>query len=1022
MKLNCAKYKILLHLEQNKELVHKTTFHYRYCQRGIAEAVNLSRSHASRQIRKWIDKGMIEEHVGRVKGLKRKRKIYTLSKKGAAKAEEIRNKLKKKEVTIKTNSSEHEIELREINNYIQSKNPLLEALNQMDENSVVDLSQKEERKEELFVGREKEMERLKEIFDQAKKNNAQSILVKGSAGIGKTRLINEFKENILLGKSEFLVGKGHYEKSGPYLPFVEAFEPYQEKKLFLLEITERGLPDPNVGDISPFTYENTQVFSKTVEDIRDIFKNQLLVIFIDDIHWADKGTLMLFHYLRKKLDDTSLLLIGAFRPEEVEDDEFFKDFITRMSREGLYEEMELEALKWEETRKISQGTLGIKDIPDYFIDKIHKNSGGNPLFLREIIKRMQEENIIDAEKKKFPPKEESLKIPKVVEDLIENRLENFEQITRKILKIGSVIGEEIEFEILKHMMDMEEVDLLEHIDILIGSEILEENVEENYFIFSHGLIQKSVYESIPEIIRKNLHEEVAKSIKEVFDEKIEEHYSEIAFHYKNAEDFSQAFDYYLKSGKKLEAGYAFDDAYDMYKKALKIGEKEEEEKIWKVLEKLGDVSKILGDYEKSLKHYQNISIDDLDPIDSQRIYGKIADVYDRKSDFEKGLESIEKGLENQEENIATCELLIKKGLIQIHCGDLSSAEKHLDKSLEICQKIGKEKDLPELFRGLGLVHLNLGEYEDSISYFKKGLDTAKESDNLKYISIYNQNLGNVYKGKGEFDKALEHFNEALEIEKKLGDKRRMMIISNNLGTLLIKTGELKKAKEKFEKSLRISRDVGDKMIEASSLMNIGIIYNHENKEINRAEEYYRKGLYISKKIGYKKGIALANNNIANIHMNRGNLKKAKKMFKKSHKIAEDIGSKSLHTLPQIGLVQVYIQEDNIEKTIEEGRKALETAKEIEDVFKIGICHRILGKAFREDDQLEKAKREFEKGIEILESTDDKKELGKLLYEYALYWDKVGEKEKKRKNLNKAQIIFEDFGLEIWREKCENESK
>ncbi|MFW5898767.1 MAG: AAA family ATPase, partial [Candidatus Saliniplasma sp.] len=166
---------------------------------------------------------MIKEDIHRVVGLKRRRKVYSLTPKGLERAREIRKQLENEKVILKKDSSEHEVELGKIDSYIDSQNPLLLALNNINDERVINLTQKEiQKKEDVFVGRKDEIEFLLKKLNHLKNNNSLAILIKGKAGIGKTRLVNEFKHKAIPAGFEFLMGKGHYDSSEPYLPFKEA--------------------------------------------------------------------------------------------------------------------------------------------------------------------------------------------------------------------------------------------------------------------------------------------------------------------------------------------------------------------------------------------------------------------------------------------------------------------------------------------------------------------------------------------------------------------------------------------------------------------------------------------------------------------------------------------------------------------------------------------------------------------------------------------------------------------------------
>ena len=148
--------KILLHLEAQKdfkEIEEHGEAPYGMCQKGIAKAIDLSRNRTSEIIRDLIAEGLVKENIHRVVGLDRRRKVYSLSPTGHKNAKELRNRIENEKVKIITDASESEIKLKQVDSYISSREPLLVALNKLDEEGKVDLTEDEVTEDEIFAGR-----------------------------------------------------------------------------------------------------------------------------------------------------------------------------------------------------------------------------------------------------------------------------------------------------------------------------------------------------------------------------------------------------------------------------------------------------------------------------------------------------------------------------------------------------------------------------------------------------------------------------------------------------------------------------------------------------------------------------------------------------------------------------------------------------------------------------------------------------------------------------------------------------
>jgi len=1017
--------KILLHLEAQKnfkEIEDHGDAPYGMCQKGIAKAVDLSRNRTSEIIRDLVKQGLVKENIHRVVGLDRRRKVYSLSSQGHKKAKKLRSKIENERVKIITDSSVSEIKLKQVDSYIRSQDPLLVALNKLDEEGKIDLTKEEYTQKEIFAGRKEEISILLDKLENIKEVERKTILVRGNTGIGKTRLIKELEKKALGYGFEFFTGKGLYERSEPYLPYKIAFESLKDtEKIYPLPLDmtdERlhNLPGKEVKDERRYT-----IFSDMTENIQTLSEDRPLVLFIDDLQWVDRVSLMIFHHLSERLKKYPVLLIGAYRPEDVDDDDFLKEMLQRMNREHLYEEVELEGLTWEDTKEIIQGQIGRADIPDDFVEMTHGTAEGNPLFLKEMVKQMLEEGILDPKKNKFPSKTEEMKLPKVVTDIIERRIKRLDNENLKILRLGSVIGEKVSFSLLLDLSGLDSFDLLEYIDILTGLEIWEEDSGEDTFSFSHGLIHLAVYEDIPKKMREKLHKQVAEAMEDVFKENLKEYFSDIGYHLKLAEEYGRGAYYYLKAGERAEQVYAHEDALKMYEEALELVKKTDKKRLKiDILERLGDVNKTIGDYDKSLKYLEMVPKKEIEPEHQQKIYRKIAGVLEREGEFRIALQILEKGLTDVfEKSPETCRILRKKGNAEMRQGEYEMAEKDFLAAIDIAKEMGEDKELAKIHTGLGNVYFYKGAYDKAITHLNKSLKMSRDNGDLGGEASTLNSLGIVYLNKGDLETSLDHYNKSLEISEKMGDKRDINSTLNNIGTIYLKRGEMEKAKEHYKRSLEIWEEIGDKQGIAISLINLGEYYLRKD-ELEKALKLQQESLDISKTINFKKAEAAILSNLGKIYLIKKEIKEAKKAYSKCLKICEDIGYRSLIANPMRGLAEVTFLEGDLEKASKKAFEALSISSEIGNKTEEGKSHRILGMIYREKGELDKAKEEFEKSKKIFEEIGDKKELAVLLYRYSFLLKDMGDHSGKNESLNEAFSIFKDMGMKYWIKRCEQE--
>lgn len=1028
MRTNKGKYRVLLHLEKKRyldELKEPKEVPYGLCQNGIADSVDLSRSRVSEIIKDLIDENLIEENISRVKGLKRRRKVYSLTSNGYKKAEELREEIVDKKITVKTGSSQETIKLQDINSYIESETPLISALNEIDDSNTIDLTSKKISDDENFVGREKEKRYLNESLEEVKKDRPLTILIKGNAGVGKTKLVYKFKRTVQSEGLNFLVGKGYHNFSRPYLSFEEAFKPYLDDEEHMpLEFSDKAIKEKGKRKMSPGKRESNRdlIFSATLENIRYMAEKQAMVIFIDDFQWIDRASLMLFYYLTENLEDAPVLLLGAYRPEDIRSDGFVEDVIQRMRRKNLVEELKVKPFEFKATKNIIRMIIEKENIPDDFVSLIHETSEGNPLFCEELVKELLVEEMIDPDKERYPTEKDEINIPSVVNEIIERRIKRLNKDDLRVLRIGSVIGEDIQFSLLHSITGIDGFDLLESTDILTGIGLWQSEPNEDVFHFDHGLVHMTVYENIPESLRKNMHKTVAENIENIYSENLDDYYFNIGYHYEKAEEYSEAFNYYLKAGEKAKEIYAHEDAIEIYKRAIDLSKEcqiDPEERA-KTLEDLADIHKTIGRYDEALNFYEKVLDEKLDDRYISKIYRKIAMIYNKKGFFDKSLDYLNMGLEEDEEvNIETCRIQYLKGWTCMKKGLYESAEKNIKEALKIIGKDRKnKKELADIYHALGIINYHKDRYHLSLKYLEKGLAIRNETENIQGQASSLVSIANVYLNIGQVNEALENFEKSLKIFKKIGDKSHMSTALNNIGNLYIKKGRLEKAYSHYEKSYEIVKEIDDERGKNISLNNLGNYYLIKG-ELEKAKKHYKNSLKLSENKNFKYGLSLGYLNMGSYYKYINQIEKSKSYYEKSIDLCREIENKNAMIHGLLDLSEILVKEDKKEaqKMAEE---ALEISDEIGAKAEKGICHRTLGIVYRHFKEWNKSKMEFKKGKKILNEISHKIDLAKLIFQFALLWKDMGENKKWRNQIKKARKMFEDIGMELWIEKCDKE--
>lgn len=1047
-----VKEKILLHLRGYEDYIKKKSVPEDISQEGIADALNVSKGHVSKVIHRMknSDKILFKEKVRHIDGLKRKRKVYFLTSKGFKKSEEIKNRLLNDEINIIHEDTVQKLSLKEVQNLFDYE--LIDILRDL-ENGSLDIKNRS-RKEDYFVGRRKELKALKQMLDQVLSHKPINVIISGKAGIGKTRLVKEFKRYVEGNDVKFLEGKSFVNSSDPYLPLKEALEEEFNENIF-----EKIEDEDLITDRKKMKAKRNLSFKNTADFIAEHSREQPMVIFLDDLHWADKATIDILYYLMNRVENKGVMFIGTYRTEDVSAGDPLREMLQKASREKVIERIELKELEEKDCDEIVKNILKTDNIPAEFLDLLNEKALGNPLFIKESVFQMLEDGIIDIRKNKFPRSDEDVKIPRIVNDIINRRIDRLDQKNKYILEVGSVVGKEVWYELLTDIVEIDEMELIENIENLLDFDIWTEEKNGEILSFTHMLISDTVYQSMSKLKRKQLHKKVANSYEKILKDDIEEHYTNLASHYLKAEEYEKALEYYLRAGRYARGFFAHENALEQYEKAVDLLNKVKDfSKIFDIYYEYSEVLRILGDYEKSRNNFREAMMNTDEIIKQQKTYRNIGNLFASQSRYDKALNHFEQGLSlSEKETLEKCKLLHSKGWTLMMLNEYDKAEKIFQEEKEIAQKIGSKKYTAKGIHDIGIHAYHLGKYEKAIEILQDALKIIEDEDEKKILGGLYNDIGIIYRRSGYLNEALKYLEKSLSIRMDMGYQYDIATSLTNLGLLHIDKGRLDKALEKEKESLEIWMKIDNKDGIASAYNNIGIVYefmgdskkaleNHEKslgiwsnlknkyrigevlanlgnsyrklENFDLSEKYIKESLRMKEEINDKNGIGTSLEGLGNLYKDMGEIDEAIHNHEKSLQIAEENGLKRLRIRSHMDLFKDYLELGKIEESYNYIDKTMDELEKMNIPVLEPEAKMIYGKCLIAKDEFEKGKKMLLESVELSRDMDMKDKFGKSSYYLGETLKENGESKKAVKYIEKSYEVFKENNRDLWAKKCE----
>ena len=441
-----------------------------------------------------------------------------------------------------------------------------------------------------FVGRKISMAALKEPLDRVVEGSGQATGIVGEAGVGKSRLLLEFINQLPAGEFTYLEGRClHYGGSMAYLPIIDILKTYFEIKdgdrEFLIKKKIEGKVldlDLNLEQTVPSFQEilslkvDDETYLKqdaqmkkilTFEALRDLFirisQIQPLIIAIEDLHWIDKISEDFIDYLIGWLANSKIHLLLLYRPE----------YTHQWGSKSYYSKIGLDQLNLDYAKELVKAMLEGGEVAPELRELILSRSAGNPLFMEEFTQTLIENGSIKQQDNQFilDGNIKDIQVPDTIQGIISARIDRLEDNLKRTMQVASVIGRDFAFRILQSITGMQE-DLKSYLLNLQGLEFIYEKqlFPELEYIFKHALIQEVAYNSLMQTRRKEIHQKIAEAIEQIYSDRIEEFYEMLAYHYSASDNLEKAFQFLKLSAEKAARRYAFNEVVGFQQSILKI--------------------------------------------------------------------------------------------------------------------------------------------------------------------------------------------------------------------------------------------------------------------------------------------------------------------------------------------------------------------------------------------------------------------------------------------------------------------
>ena len=709
-----------------------------------------------------------------------------------------------------------------------------------------------------MVGRSRELDTLLSSFSRVVGNRCtEAVTVVGEAGIGKSRLLHEFRKRVEDRGAQIIFFNARCTPGMEDMPCgvfrdllrisagVLESDSSAETMEKLITSMKRFSTREEASQACFYAGFNTETsgFSHGREEtmqgrsaLLDFFRRASLkepvLLYLEDLHWADPVSLDLIRDLVTTNSQGSMLALCLARPPLFQRcPDWAEDIQGRL--------LELGPLSEDHCMEMVSSILqGICSVPRSLAELLSSNSDGNPFYVEELLKMLVEEGAIDQETGTVHIEALSgTGVPSTLTGVLQARLDSLSPEERRVLQTASVIGRVFWDLTLGELQESLNREVLG--DCLSAAEKRDmvHRMEKSAFrgsgeyLFKHAILRDVTYETVLLKARRKYHRLVARWLLENVGDRTGEFQGTIAAHFELGEEWPEALDWLLRSGDSALRTSGYNEAVSIFTRALSIP----------------------GEF--------------LDPK-------------------------------------TLCELLQKRGVAFEKLARYSEAEIDLRRSLRLSVTHSLAGSQAEALSTLAWIATITGRRQEAKELAFRARDAAEKAGEPDLLARAHMRMAD-YEEEQKYDKVLGYFSKALEIYTETGSENGIATALLNMGNVALAFEILDDAEAYYQRSLAVYTGLGSRWGMANCLANLGLVAS-ERGDFNRARENYGRSLEISGKIGNREGVTLCNLNLGDAFLALKDPEKALVHHTKALSTAFETGLRPLLLIALRGIAEAYL--------------------------------------------------------------------------------------------------------------------
>lgn len=680
-----------------------------------------------------------------------------------------------------------------------------------------------------LVGRQADLGQLRELWAHAQQGHAHLVLISGELGVGKTRLAREAMVAARLDGAVILRGGCYeYEPALPYLPFVEALRDWvhtqsadQLRARLGSTASELAKLAPEIqsklGDLPshsplPPNEERLRLFDHIARYVQTLAAERGVLLFIDDLHWVDSGTIALIHYLMRRLRNERVLVLAAYREVELDRAHPLADALVEWNRERLATRIVLGRLSLQETGMMLAELFGMGSVSDEFKDLIYRETEGNPFFVEEVVKALIEQGQIYREGGHWERKEiGELVVPQSVKEAIGRRLSRLSEACLDVLRTAAALGRTFQFAELAATAIAPEDSLLDALDEASTSQLVRAE-QGDVFAFTHDKICEVLYDELNPIRRRRLHQRIGEGLERLYGSDLDAHVQDLSYHFVQCGDLHKGLRYSMQAAEKAQRLCAHAEALKYYERAAECAEAlDAPDRLAAIHEAVGRVYYDHGPFQSAVEAFQRALTLAPAPEKRAELLTWIGVAYAYVGD-ERGLEFLHTALQElnpqtQSNELARATAML--GRFHHYRGQGAQAMEYLERARQLAEPLDDAATLTEIYAFLSGAYQWTGQSDESLEWARRTIALGERKNYAHAVAIGYEFLAENSNRMGKWRDGLAFAMRDREIGDRIGSQTRVAWAESSCAHAYHGQGDLAQALAAAQAALTLAERIGD---------------------------------------------------------------------------------------------------------------------------------------------------------------------------------------------------------------------